>query len=116
MSLYYKYRGVGFSCNQFLKLVKEHPDEFIHYCEILVTENGIVFLACPNHEQTERLLTQKGFSNLLWVWYDNLKWGTLTDAQFKVLQSLRQNLLINQTIWEMAILLHDKEKDKTIHL
>lgn len=55
-SPYTKYRGVGFTPDQFIKMTKQYPACFAYYCECVITQNGLVFLASPSHSlEAERL-------------------------------------------------------------
>ena len=37
--------------NEFVSYVRAHQDEFIHYCEILISPTGDVVLARPSHQE-----------------------------------------------------------------
>lgn len=91
---YAEHKGIAYNLENFLQLVKDNPTEFMRYCEISVTENGLIFLACPSHAKIEEYLNKKGFKNLCQVWYDNLDFETLTKSQLKVLYALEENRLI----------------------
>lgn len=99
---YEKYRYVAFSLDEFLKMVNENKEHFICYCEIVITDNGIIFLASPSHDIVLERLEKKGFSNCISVWY--IDWGfgecdvkdfkRLTASQRRVLKSLISHGLI----------------------
>lgn len=91
---YLTYRHVGFSLDQFLKLTKEYPSEFMYYCEILITKNGIIFLASPSHEQVERWLRKKRFREICRVWYDYQEAPSFSHTQKKILNALEHCHLI----------------------
>ena len=70
MSPYERYRHVAFTLSEFLKMVKANKEHFIRYCEIVVTDNGLIFLASPSHMDVAEWLRKKGFKNFILVWYD----------------------------------------------
>ena len=49
MSPYERYRHIAFTLDEFLKMVKANKEHFINYCEIVITDNGLIFLASPSH-------------------------------------------------------------------
>lgn len=93
---YEKYRHVAFTLDEFLNMVKAHKEHFINYCEIVVTENGLVFLASPSHGSVVEWLKKKGFVNCVSVWYndwmlencDVKNFKRLTASQLRILNSL----------------------------
>lgn len=86
---YLAYRGVGFSKNQFIKLVKEHPTDFCHYCEILITKNGMIYLASPSHVYRESILNKRHLAPIS-VWYDRVEsYNGYTEAQLDVIETLK---------------------------
>lgn len=103
MNPYEKYRHVAFTLSEFLKMVKENRKYFINYCEIVVTENGLVFLASPSHVSVVEWLKKKGFVDCISVWYDNWAFEScdikdfkrLTESQLRVLDSLVSHGLIS---------------------
>lgn len=100
---YEKYRHVAFTLDEFLNMVKAHKEYFINYCEIVVTENGLVFLASPSHCSVVEWLKKKGFVDCISVWYDNWAFEScdikglkrLTASQLRVLNSLVSHGLIS---------------------
>ena len=100
---YEKYRHVAFTLDEFLNMVKAHKRHFINYCEIVVTENGLVFLASPSHGSVVEWLKKKGFVDCISVWYNNWAFGScdakdfkrLTASQLRVLDSLVSHGLIS---------------------
>ena len=64
---YAEHKRIAYNLENFLQLVKDNPTEFMRYCEISVTENGLIFLACPSHAKIEEYLNKKGFKNLCQV-------------------------------------------------
>lgn len=109
MSPYERYRHVAFTLDEFLKMVKANKEHFINYCEIVVTDNGLIFLASPSHMDTAVWLSKKGFKNFILVWYNGyVSYGSrnllkLTKSQMKVLAALLDRGLISCLIdstWE----------------
>ena len=97
MNPYVKYRHMGFNAEQFIKMTHNHPHDFIMYCEVVVTGNGLVFLASPSHYQTVAWLEKKGFKNCCEVWYSVSQCeGTLTKSQKHVLDDLYNAKLISK--------------------
>lgn len=94
MNPYEKYRHVGFNVHEFIKLTREYPTDFVNYCEIVVTENGIIFLASPSHAQVDKWLGKKNFRNNLFVWYYAQLGENVTRAQRAVLNRLERAGLI----------------------
>lgn len=92
---YEKYRHVPFSLDEFLGMVKANNRHFINYCEIVITENGLIFLASPSHESTVKWLKKKGFNNCISVWYNHWSFESsakvrqkLTASQLRIINSL----------------------------
>lgn len=93
---YEKYRHVAFTLDEFLNMVKENRKHFINYCEIVVTGNGLIFLASPSHSSVAEWLKKKGFVNCVSVWYndwtlencDVKNFKRLTASQLRILNSL----------------------------
>lgn len=93
---YEKYRHVAFTLDEFLNMVKAHKEYFINYCEIIVTENGLIFLASPSHGSVAEWLKKKGFINCVSVWYNDWtlencgvkNFKRLTASQLRILNSL----------------------------
>lgn len=109
MSPYERYRHIAFTLDEFLKMVKANKEHFINYCEIVVTDNGLIFLASPSHMDVAEWLRKKGFTNFILVWYDGFvsydKGNAikLTASQMKVLAALLDHGLISCLIdsnWE----------------
>lgn len=71
-SPYTKFRGIGFTPDQFIKMTNEYKKCFTHYCECLITQNGLVFLASPSHSIEAERLKKHGYHGLVLVWYDGI--------------------------------------------
>lgn len=71
-SPYTKYRGVGFTPDQFIKMTKKYPKHFTYYCECMITQNGLIFLASPSHSVETERLKKHGYKGLVSVWYDGI--------------------------------------------
>lgn len=71
-SPYTKYRGIGFTPDQFIKMTKEYQKCFTYYCECLITQNGLVFLASPSHSIEAERLKKHGYQGLVMVWYEGI--------------------------------------------
>lgn len=109
MNPYERHRHVAFTLDEFLKMVKVNKEHFINYCEIVVTDNGLIFLASPSHMDCAKWLRKKGFTNFILVWYngfvsyDKENAMKLTTSQMKVLAALLDrgwiSCLIDST-WE----------------
>ena len=91
---YLTYAHVGFCREEFIKLTKAYEENFIAYCEIVITENGVIFLAVPSHGQVVKWLHKKGFRNICQVWYDYAEAPSMTKAQRKILDCLEEEGLI----------------------
>lgn len=102
MNPYERYRHVAFTLSEFLKMVKENRKHFINYCEIVITENGFIFLASPSHDSVVEWLKKKGFVDCISVWYNDWGFGScvskdykkLTVIQWRILKSLDDHGLI----------------------
>ena len=109
MNPYERHRHVAFTLDEFLKMVKANKEHFINYCKIVVTDNGLIFLASPSHMDCAEWLRKKGFTNFILVWYngfvsyDKENAMKLTTSQMKVLATLLDrgwiSCLIDST-WE----------------
>lgn len=71
-SPYTKFRGVGFTPDEFIKMTKQYPRHFTYYCECLITQNGLVFLASPSHSIEAERLKKHWYHGLVLVWYDGI--------------------------------------------
>lgn len=71
-SPYTKYRGIGFTPDEFIKMAKKYPRHFTHYCECVVTQNGLIFLASPSHSLEVERLKKHGCHGLVMVWYEGI--------------------------------------------
>lgn len=71
-SPYTKYRGVGFTPDQFIKMTKQYSAYFAYYCECVITQNGLVFLASPSHSLEVERLKKHGYRGLVLVWYEGI--------------------------------------------
>lgn len=101
MNPYERPGHVAFTLDEFLKMVKVNKEHFINYCEIVVTDNGLIFLASPSHMACAKWLRKKGFTNFILVWYsgfvsyDKENAMKLTTSQMKVLAALLDRGLIS---------------------
>lgn len=109
MNPYERYRHIAFTLDEFLKMVKANKEHFINYCEIVITDNGLIFLASPSHMDCAEWLRKKGFTNFILVWYngfvsyDKENAMKLITSQMKVLAALLDRGLISCLIdrdWE----------------
>lgn len=91
---YLKYRGMGFNTEEFIKMTRKYPTDFVRYCEIVVTENGIIYLAAPSHSYVEERLAKKGFENICSIWYRRVICHTLSHMQKKVIEDLKEEGLL----------------------
>lgn len=91
---YLKYRGMGFNTEEFIKMTRKYPTEFVRYCEIVVTENGIIYLAAPSHAYVEERLIKKGYENICSIWYRRVICHELTPMQKKVIENLKEEGLL----------------------
>lgn len=71
-SPYTKYRGIGFTPDQFIKMTEEYKKCFTYYCECVITQNGLVFLASPSHDIEMQRLKKHGYRGLVLVWYEGI--------------------------------------------
>lgn len=90
---YEKYRHVAFTLSEFLKMVKAYRFHFINYCEIVITGNGLIFLASPSHDIVLKWLKKKGFSNCISVWYMDWCFGNCGEKDFKKLTASQRRIL-----------------------
>lgn len=93
---YLKYRGVGFRLEPFIEMTRKYPGNFTHYCEIVMTENGIIYLAAPSHFYVEERLTKKGYSNLCTIWYKMAICHALSPMQEKNIRALQDAGLLSK--------------------
>lgn len=93
---YLKYRGVGFSLEPFIEMTRKYPGIFTNYCEIVMTENGIIYLAAPSHSYVEERLTKKGYSNLCTIWYKMAICHKLSPMQEKNIRALQDAGLLSK--------------------
>ena len=109
-----------YSIEEFIELTKKNPDEWNHYCEIIIDNDGQVILARPSHqicllqyycdkenikmENIEEYIPRE-FSpvhfivdkyDLISVWYESILSSSKgpNEAQLKSLGLLRKNKLI----------------------
>ena len=94
MNWYAERKGIAYNVDNFIELARANPDRFIRYCEIAVTENGLIFLAVPSHREIEKYLRKKGFTNLCMVWYNILECEYFSSAQVKTLEALEASHLL----------------------
>jgi hypothetical protein len=71
-SPYTKFRGVGFTPDKFIEMTKQYPAHFTYYCECVITQNGLVFLASPSHSLEVERLKKHGYRGLVMVWYEGI--------------------------------------------
>lgn len=73
-SPYTQYRGIGFTPDEFIKMTKQYPKCFTCacYCECVITQNGLVFLASPSHDIEMERLKKHGYQGLVMVWYEGI--------------------------------------------
>ena len=69
-SPYAKFRGVGFTPDEFIKMTKQY--RFKYCCECVITQNGLVFLASPSHSLEVERLKKHGYRGLVMVWYEGI--------------------------------------------
>lgn len=91
---YQHYAHVEFCIDQFLDLARKYRHYFIAYCEIVITENGLIFLATPRHADIEEWLRKKGFENICKVWYRTMEVANMTKDQRRILDILEKEELI----------------------
>ena len=109
-----------YSIEEFIELTKKNPDEWNHYCEIIIDNDGQVLLARPSHqicllqyycdkenvkmEDVEEYIPRE-FSpehfivdkyDLISVWYESILSSSKgpNEAQLKSLELLKENKLI----------------------
>lgn len=93
---YLKYRGIGFRLEAFIEMTRKYPGDFTHYCEIVMTENGIIYLAAPSHAYMEERLAKKGYDNLCTIWYDRAICHQLSPVQKKTIEALQDTALLSR--------------------
>lgn len=71
-SPYTKFRGVEFTPDEFIKMTKQYPRHFTYYCECVITQNGLIFLASPSHSLAVERLKKHGYQGLVMVWYKGI--------------------------------------------
>ena len=116
----YEISNKKYSIEEFIELTKKNPDEWNHYCEIIIDNDGQVLLARPSHqmcllqyycdkenikmEDIEKYIPRE-FSpvhfivdkyDLISVWYASILSSSKgpNEAQLKSLELLRKNKLI----------------------
>ena len=83
-SPYTKFRGVGFTPDEFIKMTKQYPKCFVCYCECVITQNGLVFLASPSHSLEAERLKKHGYHGLVMVWYEGICPDDMDDTPEKM--------------------------------
>lgn len=83
-SPYTKYRGVGFAPDRFIEMTKEYSKHFTYYCECLITQNGLIFLASPSHSVEAERLKKHGYHGLVMVWYEGICHDDMDDTPEKM--------------------------------
>ena len=53
-------------------MTKQYPAHFTYYCECVITQNGLVFLASPSHSLEAERLKKHGYHGLILVWYEGI--------------------------------------------
>lgn len=53
-------------------MTKQYPKCFVCYCECIVTQNELVFLASPSHHIEMERLKKHGYRGLVMVWYEGI--------------------------------------------
>ena len=53
-------------------MTKQYPASFTYYCECVITQNGLVFLASPSHSLEAERLKKHGYHGLVLVWYEGI--------------------------------------------
>lgn len=71
-SPYTKFRGVGFTPDEFIKMTRRYHQCFTYYCECVITQNELVFLASPSHDIEMERLKKHGYRGLVMVWYEGI--------------------------------------------
>lgn len=103
-SPYTKYRGIGFTPDQFIKMTKKYQKCFTYYCECLITQNGLVFLASPSHSIEAERLKKHGYQGLVMVWYDGIypedTSKKITKAQVDAVKKLIEAGLVSGASYE----------------
>ena len=92
---YLKYRGVAFQIEPFIEMTKKYPGNFTKYCEIVMTDNGLIYLAAPSHAYMEERLARRGFTNLCSIWYNMAMCQKLTIPQKKAIEELKKAGLLS---------------------
>lgn len=99
MFRYADYCGVKFTPLQFIKLANENIDYFTNYLEIIIDDNGYIYLATPSHTEAliklaesqhnfcdeighQYLITEYIISkyNYIAVWYNGIVASGLSDS------------------------------------
>ena len=93
---YLKYRGVGFRLEPFIEMTRQYPQDFTRYCEIVMTGNGIIYLAAPSHAYVEERLAKKGYEHLCNIWYNRVIGHELTEEQRKAIHMLQEEGLLSK--------------------
>lgn len=71
-SPYTKFRGVGFTPDKFIEMAKQYPKCFTCYCECVITQNGLIFLASPSHSVEVERLKKHGYQGLVKAWHEGI--------------------------------------------
>lgn len=95
---YIKFRGVKFGVNSFISMAKKYPRNFVKYCEILITENGGIYLASPSHSYMEEKLLRKGYTSICNVWYSMAIGHHLSEQQQMILEKLKEARLLSPNL------------------
>lgn len=105
---YIKYKNKGFELFDFIKMVYSYKGYFISYCEILVTDKGLIYLASPSHDREDKYLKDNHISkNNIYIWYVNkgyhdketnafyINGDKLNTYQYRTIKGLLDNGIIN---------------------
>lgn len=95
---YLKYRGIGFQLEPFIEMTRKYPQNFTRYCEIVMTGNGIIYLAAPSHSYVEERLAKKGMDHLCSIWYTRVIGEKLSDEQLKAIHALQDEGLLSKDL------------------
>ena len=111
---YIKYAYKKLTSKEFIDIaIKEFPNSFIRYCEIVILRNGMIELAVPSHQKTLIRLTGKTEQELpvdyfeeyllkksgaIAVWYKTQKAYSVNRFQLRTLDLLCENGLIEKDL------------------
>lgn len=105
-SPYTKFRGIGFTPDEFIKMTRRYHQCFAHCCECVITQNGLVFLASPSHSLEVERLKKHGYRGLVLVWYEGIcpdpddTSPKMTKAQIDTIKKLVETRLVSGASYE----------------